>query len=129
MNELLNLAINATAKNVSTKKTSKKSVNDCLYEILFENDTKKTKSELIAEISLERLQAIHEKLDAKKFATEEVQSEFSKINVTVKNGFEAAICKGHTNASFNYNPKFDKYTFRKTSEFKNNESLFEVVLK
>ncbi len=110
MKDLLSLALSATKENVTTRKT-KKSVNDALFEILFTNKQKKTKTELIAMISLDRLQDAHDgELDAKTFQSEEVQEQFKAINRTVKNGFEASVCNGKTSASFSANKRFKDYT-------------------
>ena len=118
----MKVALAQTEKNL-VKKSSKKNVNECIFEILFEKKPK-SKNEIVTEIALERLQKIHIELTAEQFATEEIQKEFNSIYVTCKNGFEASICKGHTNASFNYNPLYEKYTFQKT-----NNGNFEVVTK
>lgn len=105
---LLALALESTKNNVTTKK-SRKSICDCLFELLFEKDSQ-SKVDLIATISLERLENdVDGELTAELFSSEEIQAKFKAINKTVKNGFEAAVCNGKTSASFSANKKYADY--------------------
>jgi hypothetical protein len=110
MKNLLELAMQETEKNISKRKSSKKSINDSLFELLYKKEPQ-TKLQLVSAISLERLQnELDVELDAKVFATDKVKKEFTRINKTISNGFDTAVCAGKTNSSFNSNKVYsEKY--------------------
>jgi hypothetical protein len=110
MKNLLELAMQETEKNISKKRSSRKSINDALFELLYKKEAK-TKLRLVGEISLERLQnELDIEIDEKSFKTDKVKKEFERINKTVSNGFDTAVCAGKTNSSFNSNKVYrDKY--------------------
>lgn len=108
-NSLLDLAMSATKNNITTTST-RKSINDSLFEILFTGKEELSKAELIARISLERMEAKTDgELTAEIFNSEEGQKQFKAINKTVKNGFETAVCQGSTSASFCSNKRYVDY--------------------
>lgn len=108
MTELMKLALDATEKNVSTAK-SRKSINDQLFELLYDKSQSLTRQEIITELSLNKLK------NQKGEVTEEVLKEaiedgrFKKINKTIKNGLDTAIANGKTSASFSANKKYQNY--------------------
>lgn len=114
---LLEMAMSATKENI-VKGTRRKSINDSLFELLFTNGEVLTKQEIIARISLERLEAQMgaEELTPELFGSDEVQDVFAKINKTVKNGFETAVCAGKTSASFQSNKRYSDYRLLKTAQ-------------
>ena len=123
-NNLLELALQATRKNVTTRK-SRKSINDYLFEMLYEGKELLTKVEIISRIALSRLEDSFEgELTADVFQSDEVQEQFKKITKTVKNGFEAAICNGSTSASFSANKRFADYQI-----VKNEKSQYSITEK
>ena len=110
---ILELAMAQTSTNISTTKV-RKSINDSLLNLLYTQKLKLTKQELIARISLERLEdSIDGELTAELFQSQDVQKEFLKINKTVKNGLETATCNAQNNAAFKFNPRFEEYNLEK----------------
>lgn len=124
MKNLLELAMSATQKNITKGRSSRKSINDSLLELLYGKDGKPmTKLEVVGAISLERLHSEFEgEVTAKNFGSDEVQKEFKRINKTVSNGFDTAVCAGKTSASFCSNKRFENYEL-----VKNANGTYEIV--
>lgn len=108
MNNLLNIAIETTKKNI-VKVSKKESVNDSLIEILYNQKLKLTRIELVAHISLRRLILEHGEDKLNEMKQEELKALLKKTNKTVKNGLDTSISNSQNNSSFSYNPKYDDY--------------------
>lgn len=123
MKNLLEMAINATEQNL-VKKTSKKSINDMLVKLLFDEKKVLTKLQIIGHISYDRLLKSNDEKELEKLSKDDLFKLLKPIQITVKNGFEASVCNGQNNASFSYNKKYDKYEL-----IKNNDDTFTIKLK
>ena len=108
MSNLLELAVQATKNNISKSGSSRKSISDSLFEMLYGPKSKPmTKIEVVGVISLERLQNESEtEVTTDNFNSDEIQKLFKRITKTVSNGFDTAVCAGKTTASFCSNKKY-----------------------
>jgi hypothetical protein len=106
--QFLQFAIEAVEKNVSTRKT-KKSINDSMFDLLYNQGEKLTRQELITYISYERYENEVAEIDDKIAKQLGTDKEWKRINKTVKNGLDTALCNGQTSASFCSNKKYDGY--------------------
>lgn len=110
MKNLEKLAIQSTEKNV-VKKRKVKNINESLMEILYKKDVNYTREQLIGLISLERM--TKDLGEDKVLKLAEDDEKFTKAikpyNKTVKNGLDQSFAQGQNNASFHYNPKYNKY--------------------
>ena len=94
------LALQMTKENLVKTRSSKKSVNDYLVEILGKDDKMSmTRIELTNEITLLRLQE-NEEVNEKSFQDSEFIERFKKMNKTVKNGLDTSISKGKSSSCF-----------------------------
>ena len=106
--DFLAVALAATEKNVTTRKT-RKSINDSMFDLLYKQKQKMTRVQLIAAISYKRYE--HEVGPIDQEVAEQLSSdkEWKRINRTVKNGLDSAVCNGSTSASFCSNKTYAKY--------------------
>jgi hypothetical protein len=107
MNDLMKMAMSATAKNIRTKKSST-SIVDIMFKLL-KDGQKIDRQELIGLISLERAKEEYPDLDSTKLAELIENGEFKKINTTCKNGLDTAVCKGKGQSSFWSNRDYQDY--------------------
>lgn len=116
-NDLLTLALKANEK---TARKSKKNVCDYMHEIIFEqNNQNINRSDLVVQITLLRIKdnspELYEALQDK-FA--DIESDERKAyeaeKITVTNGVDAAVCNGHTSASYCSNEKYADFELIKT---------------
>ena len=105
MLNLNELALKATQKNV-VKSSKKESVNESLVRILLDDAKKLTRTQLISQISLDRLIAEHTKPALEKMTEAEFKSLITPVNKTVKNGLDTSISHSNNNSSFSYNDKY-----------------------
>ena len=105
MLNLNELALKATQKNV-VKSTKKESVNESLVRILFDDAKKLTRTQLISQISLDRLIAEHTEPALEKMTEAEFEALIIPVNKTVKNGLDTSISHSNNNSSFSYNDKY-----------------------
>jgi len=105
MKNLLEKSMELTIKNI-VKKSSRKSINNYIIDILKDNQ-KKTRIQLVNEITLLRLQETEKVSDAS-FTDEKFLEKFSKMNKTVKNGVDTSVSNSQNRSSFNFNPDFNK---------------------
>lgn len=116
MTNLQKLALNATAKNITTKK-AKKSINDHLFQMLYTESRKMQRAEIIAEISLKRLEeSIGNEIDEQMLKDAIADGSFAKINKTAKNGLDTAVCSGKTTASFCSNKRYEDYELNQDAD-------------
>lgn len=100
MKNLNKLALELTIENLVKTRTSKKSINSYLVDILsVDAKLKKTRIELTNEITLSRLQE-SEVVNEKSFQDAEFVERFKKVNKTVKNGLDTSIAKGKSGSCF-----------------------------
>ena len=109
MKNLENLALKVTEQNV-TKKRKVKNINESLVEILYKKEGDYTRENLIAIISLKRLQNDVGLEELERLASDEdkFREALKPYNKTVKNGLDQSFAQGQNNASFHYNPKYSK---------------------
>lgn len=122
--DLLKVALEIS-KNDDTiiRKSTKFNINNRLVDILCNQKRKLSKTQIIVELSLERLDfKFKNKLTKEMFLTDEVQKEFKSIKMTVQNGFEQSYSKGQNNASFHYNEKFNGYKLNRDED-----DIFTIV--
>lgn len=98
------LALELTKKNLVKSRSSKKSTNDYLVEILTK-DVKKTRIELVNEITIKRLLDNHDLTEDKLYkgleeGNQEIIELFTKVNKTSKNGLDSSIAKGKSGSCF-----------------------------
>lgn len=120
--DLMQAALEATKSNVSTRK-SKKSINDNLFEMLYEQKRSMARPEIINEISFERLAGEIGEVTEEKLAKAIEDGTWESINKTVKNGLDTAVCNGKTSASFCSNKLYEDY------ELVNEANKFSIVKK
>lgn len=112
MENLLNLAIDATKKNV-VKRTRPENINDAMLRILYEEDKgPMERTHLIARISLDRMIAEHGEAEVERLATEErpkFDDMMEDYNKTVKNGVDTGVSNSNNNSAFSYNQKYKEY--------------------
>lgn len=113
---LLQQALQQTETNVVKVRSSKKSNNDRLLEMLLDKEPM-TKLEIVAKISLDRMNEIEE-VTEKSFKDEKFLEDFKKMNKTVNNGFDTSVSNSNNNSSFSYNEKYNEYTLSKTEDRK-----------
>ena len=104
----LQMALEATRENV-VKSTKKESINEALVRVLHKDGQKLSRVELIAQISLDRLQAEHGDLNEEDMIKIIMSDEFKAINKTVKNGLDTSISRSNNNSSFHYNETYSQY--------------------
>lgn len=105
MENLLKKSMELTIENI-VKKSNRKSINNYLVDVL-KDGQKKTRIELVNEITLLRLQETEE-VNEKSFDDKKFLERFTKMNKTVKNGVDTSISNSKNNSSFNYNKDFNK---------------------
>lgn len=119
------LAMTAEIVNSSmASKSSRKSMNDFLLEVLLDVDKPMTKPEIVAKIAYLRLldkntEDYYNSLDQdklKKLLAAEIK--------TTNNGFDTATCNGKTNSSFTFNEAYSKYNL-----IKHPNRTYEIKLK
>lgn len=122
--DLLKIALEISkSDDTIIRKSTKFNINNRILEILFNQKRKLSKTEIIVELSLERLDfKFKNKLTKEMFLTDEVQKEFKSIKTTVQNGFEQSYSKGQNNASFHYNEKFNEYKLTRDED-----NIFTIV--
>lgn len=120
--DLMQLALAATKDNVTTRK-SKKSINDNLFEMLYEQKRAMARTEIINEISFERLAGEVGEVTEEKLAKAIEDGTWESINKTVKNGLDTAVCNGKTSASFCSNKRYEDY------ELINEANKFSIIKK
>lgn len=112
MENLLNLAIDATKKNV-VKRTRPENINDAMLRILYEEDKgPMERTHLIARISLDRMIAEHGEAEVERLAAEErpkFDDMMEDYNKTVKNGVDTGVSNSNNNSAFSYNQKYKEY--------------------
>ena len=100
MKDLNKLALELTKENLVKSRTSKKSINSFLVDILGSNPKlKRTRIELTNEITMLRLQE-NEEINEKSFEDKEFIERFKKMNKTVKNGLDTSIAQGKSVSCF-----------------------------
>lgn len=100
MKNLNKLALELTKENLVKSRTSRKSINSYLVDILGSDSKKKlTRIELTNEITMLRLQE-NEEVTEKSFQDSEFIERFKKMNKTVKNGLDTSIAKGKSSSCF-----------------------------
>jgi hypothetical protein len=100
MKNLNKLALALTTENLVKSRSSKKSINSYLVDILsVDAKLKKSRIELTNEITLARLQE-SEIVTEKSFEDAEFVEKFKKVNKTVKNGLDTSIAKGKSGSCF-----------------------------
>ncbi len=102
------LALNLTKANIQKTRSSKKSINDYLVEILGDGKTSMTRIELTNAITLKRLEE-NEEVTEESFKDEEFLGRFAKMNKTVKNGLDTSISKGKSSSCFVSSRYKDEY--------------------
>lgn len=94
------LALELTNANLVKSRSSKKSINSYLVDILGSDPKiKKTRIELTNEITMLRLQE-SEEVTEKSFQDPEFIERFTKMNKTCKNGLDTSIAKGKSASCF-----------------------------
>lgn len=94
------LALELTQSNLVKSRSSRKSINSYLVDILGSDETiKKTRIELTNEITMLRLEE-SEVVNAESFQDAEFIARFTKMNKTVKNGLDTSIAKGKSASCF-----------------------------
>lgn len=94
------LALELTNANLVKSRSSRKSINSYLVDILSSDPTiKKTRIELTNEITMLRLEE-SEVVNSKSFQDAEFIARFTKMNKTVKNGLDTSIAKGKSASCF-----------------------------
>jgi hypothetical protein len=104
---LLQLAQELTIANLVKSRSSRKSINSYLTDILTEG-VSKTRMELTNEITFLRIQE-KEEVNAKSFDNEEFIARFAKMNKTVKNGLDTSIANGKSTSCFNSSSYSEDY--------------------
>lgn len=102
MKNLNKLALELTKENLVKSRTSRKSINSYLVDLLGKNPKNKlTRIELTNEITVLRLQETEEVTEENfKNPTPEFIERFKKMNKTVKNGLDTSIAKGKSPSCF-----------------------------
>ena len=94
------LALELTNANLVKSRSSRKSINSYLVDILGSDPTiKKTRIELTNEITMLRLEE-SEVVNTESFQDAEFIARFTKMNKTVKNGLDTSIAKGKSASCF-----------------------------
>jgi hypothetical protein len=94
------LALELTQSNLVKSRSSRKSINSYLVDILgTDSKTKKTRIELTNEITMLRLEE-SEVVNAESFQDAEFIARFTKMNKTVKNGLDTSIASGKSASCF-----------------------------
>ena len=110
MKNLNKLALELTIENLVKTRTSKKSINSYLVDILGSDEKlKMSRIDLTNEITVLRLQE-SEEVTEKSFQDTEFVERFKKMNKTVKNGLDTSIANGKSSSCFvssSYNVKFE----------------------
>tara|TARA_R110000851_G_scaffold251104_1_gene403567 strand:+ start:241 stop:618 length:378 start_codon:yes stop_codon:yes gene_type:complete len=104
---LLQLAQELTIANLVKSRSSRKSINSYLIDILVEGESK-TRMELTNEITMLRIQE-KEEVTAKSFEDAEFIARFAKMNKTVKNGLDTSIANGKSTSCFNSSSYSEDY--------------------
>jgi hypothetical protein len=104
---LLQLAQELTIANLVKSRSSRKSINSYLIDILVEGESK-TRMELTNEITFLRIQE-KEEVNAKSFEDSEFIERFAKMNKTVKNGLDTSIANGKSTSCFNSSSYSEDY--------------------
>ena len=99
MKNLSTLALELTRENLVKSRSSRKSINSYLVDILDDPKKQMTRIELTNEITLLRLQE-SEEVNEKSFKDAEFIERFKKMNKTVKNGLDTSIAKGKSTSCF-----------------------------
>ena len=109
MNNLEQMALEATKKNLTTKK-SKLSICDHFYQMLYVDGQKLDRDKIMAKITMYRVGEQHGVKTTEKMLSESIESgEFKKLLATVKNGVDQAVCNGKTSANFVSNKRYADY--------------------
>lgn len=106
--KLMQAALEATQKNVRTKK-SRKSVNDHLFEMLYTEARELDRIEILNEITFKRYEDEIEEITDENISKVLKSKDWAKIQKTAKNGIDSAVCNGSTSASFNANKNYANY--------------------
>ena len=94
------LAMQLTKENTVKSRSSKKSINSYLVDILGSDPKiKKTRTELTNEITLLRIQE-EEEVTPKSFEDKDFIERFTKMNKTCKNGIDTAVANGKSASCF-----------------------------
>jgi hypothetical protein len=104
---LLQLAQELTIANLVKSRSSRKSINSYLIDILVEGESK-TRMELTNEITFLRIKE-KEEVTAKSFDDAEFIERFAKMNKTVKNGLDTSIANGKSTSCFNSSSYSEDY--------------------
>tara|TARA_Y100000310_G_C20187110_1_gene580805 strand:- start:12 stop:413 length:402 start_codon:yes stop_codon:yes gene_type:complete len=122
------LALQLTKSNIQKTRSSKKSINDYLVEILGDGKKSYTRIELTNLITVERLKdsgitddQLHNGLLKKDV---EIIEKFTKMNKTVKNGLDTSISKGKSSSCFVSSKYSDQYELIQDEDRK-----YKMVLK
>lgn len=123
MENLLELAINATRENV-VKRSRPENINDAMLRVLYtEKKGPMKRTNLIAKISLDRMVHDHGEEQVTKWAEEKAAGKSTKFddemknyNKTVKNGIDTGVSDSNNNSAFSYNPKYKEYELIKTGD-------------
>jgi hypothetical protein len=119
---LLQLAHKLTISNLVKTRSSKKSINSYLLEILTKDESR-TRTELTNEITFLRVKE-KEVITKKSFEDADFIARFAKMNKTVKNGLDTSIANGKSRSCFNSSEFSDEY---KLVQNKNKTYSIEVI--
>ena len=123
MENLLELAINATRENV-VKRSRPENINDAMLRVLYtEKKGPMKRTNLIAKISLDRMVHDHGEAEVTKWAEEKAagksttfDDKMKEYNKTVKNGIDTGVSDSNNNSAFSYNPKYKEYELVKEGD-------------
>lgn len=119
------LAMTAEIVNSSmTSKSSRKSMNDFLLEVLLNVKKPMTKKDIVAKIAYLRLLDKNTEDYYKNLDQDKLQKLLAAEIKTTNNGFDTATCNGKTNSSFTFNEAYSKYDL-----VKHPNKTYEIKLK
>lgn len=107
---LMTLAQELTKETLKTR-SSRKSMNDYLLEVLL--DKRLSKNEVVEFVMVERLIEKRGEEELVKLPKDELKKIMAAERVTTSNAFDTATCNGKNNSVFSYNPEYAKYELTK----------------